>query len=188
MESWSYGFKPNWIAELRAWYSWSDAPPIASCCGIARREFGAGSEELVLKAWEQFSGRSAGFRIRAPPWAPTVQLRSLLFRETQTGAYANARTFMAGSGPLDGGTGINPYWPYVLPLVSALAGLQRYKQTWRRDYARPFSLAVFNKYLLLAADEMQKGLESYRRAALQRQQRSSTEHSAKCSWPSKSNE
>ena len=34
-------------------------------------------------------------------------------------------------------------------------------------YASPFSLSVFNKYLLLAADEMEKGLEDYRRAALQ---------------------
>ena len=29
METWSYGFKPNWVAEMRAWYSWSDAPPLA---------------------------------------------------------------------------------------------------------------------------------------------------------------
>lgn len=33
-------------------------------------------------------------------------------------------------------------------------------------YAQPFSLPVFNKYLLLAADEMEKGLELYRAAAL----------------------
>jgi len=34
------------------------------------------------------------------------------------------------------------------------------------DYVRPFSLPVFNKYLNLAAEEMEKGLDSYRRAAL----------------------
>jgi hypothetical protein len=34
------------------------------------------------------------------------------------------------------------------------------------DYAKPLSLQVFNKYLLKAADEMEKGLESYRAAAL----------------------
>ena len=32
-------------------------------------------------------------------------------------------------------------------------------------YASPFGLPVFSKYLLLAAGEMEKGLESYRRAA-----------------------
>ena len=26
LESWSYGFKPNFIAEMRAWYCWSGAP------------------------------------------------------------------------------------------------------------------------------------------------------------------
>ena len=28
METWSYGFKPNWVAEMRSWYSWTDAPPL----------------------------------------------------------------------------------------------------------------------------------------------------------------
>ncbi len=56
MESWSYGFKPNFIAEMRTWYSWTDAPPLDQLLHmIARREFGAGSEDLILAAWKQFS-------------------------------------------------------------------------------------------------------------------------------------
>lgn len=38
-------------------------------------------------------------------------------------------------------------------------------------YAQPFSLPVFNKYLLLAADEMEAGLKSYRQAALKAPER-----------------
>ena len=53
MESWSYGFKPNFVAELRDWYSWSDAPPLDDLLRqIARRDFGAGSEALVLACLE----------------------------------------------------------------------------------------------------------------------------------------
>ena len=27
-ESWSYGYKPNFILEMRAWYCWTEAPPL----------------------------------------------------------------------------------------------------------------------------------------------------------------
>src|ERR1019366_8875683 len=56
LESWSAGFQPSFIGEMRSWYSWSEAPPPDLLLPvIARQEFGPGSEELVLAAWAHFS-------------------------------------------------------------------------------------------------------------------------------------
>ena len=56
LESWSSGYTPNFMTELRAWSCWSDAPPLDELLGaIAARDFGAGGKEMVLKAWDHFS-------------------------------------------------------------------------------------------------------------------------------------
>ena len=56
LESWSSGYNPNFIAELRAWFCWSDAPPLEDLLGaMATRDFGAGGKDAVLKAWDHFS-------------------------------------------------------------------------------------------------------------------------------------
>ena len=48
--------RPNFMTELRAWYCWSDAPPLDELLGaIAARTFGAGGKDMVLKAWDHFS-------------------------------------------------------------------------------------------------------------------------------------
>jgi hypothetical protein len=136
METWSYGFKPNWVAELRAWYSWSDAPPLDDLLGaVARREFGAGTGKLALDAWDRFSR------------AMTVEH-----------SWTDQQRWIAGSG-------INPYWPYAPTRVILWPDFTNQVNVAAR-YAKPFSLPVFNKYLLLAADEMEAGLRSYRQAAL----------------------
>ena len=45
LESWSSGYTPNFMTELRAWYCWSDAPPLEELLGaIASRNFGSGWE------------------------------------------------------------------------------------------------------------------------------------------------
>ena len=55
-ESWSNGYKPNFVAQLRSWYCWTDAPPLESLLkSIARQIFGPGQEDSVLKAWARFS-------------------------------------------------------------------------------------------------------------------------------------
>jgi hypothetical protein len=61
---------------------------------------------------------------------------------------------------------INPYWPYAPTRVVVWPDFTNQVNAATR-YAQPFSLPVFNKYLLLAADEMEAGLKSYRQAALQ---------------------
>ena len=56
LETWSYGFKPNFMANIRAWYSWTDAPPLDDLLRkVARQKFGPGSEDAVLAAWKHFS-------------------------------------------------------------------------------------------------------------------------------------
>jgi hypothetical protein len=60
---------------------------------------------------------------------------------------------------------ISPYWPYAAHDFVLLPDFSNQENTAER-YALPFTLPVFNKYLLLAADEMEKGLQSYRTAAL----------------------
>jgi hypothetical protein len=65
---------------------------------------------------------------------------------------------------------VNPYWPYVQTGFGH-GGYILYPDFTNQinvaeDYAKPLTLRVFRKYLLLAADEMAKGLVSYRKAAL----------------------
>lgn len=166
LESWSYGFKPNFIAEMRAWYSWSDAPTLDELLrSIARREFGAGSEELVLRAWDHFSraiqlvpdtGPNMGTNnaVAAPWFFEKPKPRAMMLEHSWT-----------DPGKWSQDSSLNPYWPYVPSRMILFPDFSnRVNQAER--YARPFSLPVFTKYLSLAADEMEKGLESYRRAAL----------------------
>ena len=166
MESWSYGFKPNWVAEMRAWYSWSDAPPLdALLRAIARREFGAGNEKLALEAWDHFSRAIRLVPDTGPNMGTTNAIGAPFFFEkgeplamTQEHSWTDPERWMQQ-------TEISPYWPFAPRRVILLPDFSNRVNAAER-YARPFSLKVFNKYLLLAADEMAKGLQSYRRAAL----------------------
>jgi hypothetical protein len=60
---------------------------------------------------------------------------------------------------------INPYWPYVPSRLILFPDFTN-KTNVAERYTRPFSVGVFNKYLALAADKMEEGLKSYRKAAL----------------------
>ena len=63
-----------------------------------------------------------------------------------------------------GGLSFSPHWPYA-PRRLILEPDFTNRTNSAEQYADPFSLAVFTKYLLAAADEMEEGLESYRQAA-----------------------
>lgn len=166
MESWSYGFKPNYIAEMRNWYSWSDSPPLEQLLrAIARREFGAGSEDLVLTAWDHFS---KSIRL-VPDTGPNMGTNNavatpLFFRKP--GARAMTLDHSWEDPEIWARTSqINPYWPYT-PRRLILWPDFTNKINVAERYASPFTLPVFTKYLKLAAGEMEQGLKSYRRAAL----------------------
>jgi len=167
IESHSYGFKPNWVAEMRTWYSWSDAPPLDKLLrAIARREFGPGSEELVLKAWDHFSRAIRLMPDTGPTWGTNNAVAAPLFFERpqtpRTMTFEHSWTDQARWSRV---SRVNPYWPYTPSEFFLYPDFSNQVNVAER-YARPLSLPVFNKYLGLAAEEMEKGLRSYRRAAL----------------------
>jgi hypothetical protein len=166
MESWSYGFKPNFVAELRNWYSWSDAPPLDDLLRqIARRDFGAGSETLVLAAWKQLS---AAVRLD-PDTGPTEggnnALANPLFFERPKSHIMTLEHSWTDQKIWSSKSYLNPYWPYTFQQFVFYPDFNNQVNVAER-YAKPFSLPVFEKYLLRTADEMDKGLQSYRLAAL----------------------
>ncbi len=166
LESWSIGLKPNFVAEMRAWYCWSDAPALDVLLRqIARRDFGPGSEELVLDAWKQFS---AAIRM-VPDTGPTAGgnnavANPLFFEEPEPHIMTLKHSFW-DQGEWDKATNANPYWPYVFRDYLFYPDFTN-RVNNAEEYAKPFSLKVFKKYLELASEQMEKGLQSYRRAAL----------------------
>jgi hypothetical protein len=162
LESWSYGFKPNFVAELRAWTCWSGAPPLDELLrAMARRDFGAGAEADVLEAWKRFSQAIRLVPDTGPNWGTVNAVGTPLFLK-QPQPRMQTR-FHSWSATRPGG--VNPYWPYV-PARLILWPDFNNKVNAAARYAQPFSLPVFMKYLRLAADEMEAGLRPYRRAAL----------------------
>jgi hypothetical protein len=166
LEAWSYGFKPNFMAEIRAWCSWTDAPPFNELLrAIARRDFGAGAEDAVLAAWERFSQAIRLVPDTGPNMGTTNAIGSPFFFEKPK---PRTLTMDHSWTPTDiqaGGLSLSPYWPYAPARVILVPDFTN-RTNSAVEYAQPFSLPVFNKYLLLAASEMEKGLESYRSAAL----------------------
>lgn len=166
MESWSYGFKPNFVAELRAWYSWTGAPPLNELLrAIARREFGPGSEDLALTAWDHFS---KAIRL-VPDTGPNMGTNNSIgapffFQKPKPRAIVVEHSWSV-PGIQAGGVSVSAYWPFAPDRVILVPDFSNHSNV-AAEYAAPFSLPVFNKYLLLAAGEMEKGLESYRQAAI----------------------
>lgn len=178
LESWTTGYTPNFMAELRAWYCWSDPPPLEQLLGaIATRSFGPRGREPVLKAWDFFS---QAIRL-VPDTGPTMGTSNsignpLFFKEpparTVTFKYSWTDDVM-WMGYMGGE--INPYWPFTASRLVFYPDFTN--QTNRAElYAQRVSgigmvkekrvLPVFLKYLRLASDRMEEGLNLYRAAAL----------------------
>lgn len=166
LESWSYGFKPNFVAELRNWYSWSGAPPLDELLrSIARRDFGAGSEDKVVAAWEHFS---AAIRLNpdtAPRAGGNVAIANPLFFEKPKARIVTYEHSWTDQDVWSKDARLDPGWPYM---PSWMLFMPDFTNAVNRAeaYAKPFSVPVFAKYLRLTAEEMAKGLTSYRQAAL----------------------
>ncbi|MGC8639449.1 MAG: hypothetical protein ACP5XB_06175 [Isosphaeraceae bacterium] len=166
LETWSYGFKPNWVAEMRAWYAWSDAPPLDDLLRrIARREFGPGNEEAVLAAWKHFSEAIQVYPDTGPNWGSCNALAAPLFftrpkprAMTLDHSWSDQRLWSAQSQ-------LNPYWPYVPSRLIFWPDFTN-RQNAVQGYIGFFTIPVFQKYLRLSADRMEQGLQSYRQAAL----------------------
>ena len=178
LESWSTGYTPSFMTELRAWFCWSDAPPLEDLLGaIAAREFGAPQKQDAVKAWDLFS---QAIRL-VPDTGPTMGTshaigNPLFFQEppARTATFTRSWTDHAKWMGYMGGE-INPYWPFT---VSRLVFCPDFSnQTNKAElYARAVSgiqaapdkpvLPVFLKHLRLAAERLGEGLNLYRTAAL----------------------
>ncbi len=168
VESWSYGFQPSFVGEMRCWYSWSDAPLFDQLLrSIARRDFGPSSDDLVLSSWDHFSqaiclfpqihGALGTTAVAAPLYLekpePGTMTKPEPVRHSWEDEAKRARKLALNpASPTGHGGGLLPDFTNQTNMAERLA--------------RPFTVTVFNKYLLLSADEMGKGLDSYRRAAL----------------------
>ena len=170
MESWSYGFKPNFVAELRNWYSWTDAPPLETLLRqMARRNFGPGSEDRVIGAWKHFSTAITYDPDTGPTAGGNAAVANPLFFQQPASHILTLQHSWTDQEVWSKDSYLNPYWPYVFR--GYMDGYVLYPDFTNHtnvaeEYAKPMSLRVFNKYLLKAADEMEAGVGSYRSAAL----------------------
>ena len=183
LESWSSGYTPNFMTEIRAWYCWTDAPPLDELLrALARRDFGVDNEALVLKAWQHFSRAIRLVPDTGPSMGTNNAVGNPLFLEQPP-----ARTMTLNYSWIDQvkwtgyfGAEINPYWPFTVSRMVFYPDFTN-RTNMAETYARNASgiqivdgeagkdskvLPTFNKYLLLAADEFAQGLVSYRKAAL----------------------
>ena len=178
MESWSSGYTPNFMTELRAWYCWSDAPPLDELLGaIASRDFGADQKEKVLKAWDHFSqairlmpdtGPNMGTNnaIGNPLFFQEPPLRTMTFHHSWKD-HGKWMGYLGGE--------INPYWPFTVSrmvfypdFTNRVNKAELYAQNATGVEVGPETkvLPVFLKYLDQASDQMEEGLKLYRQAAL----------------------
>jgi hypothetical protein len=183
LETWSNGYKPNIIAELRSWSCWTNPPDFNDLLrSLARREFGAGTEELVLRAWEHFSRAIQYVPDTGPSMGTNAAVANPIFLDQPP---ARIMTLHNSWWDEDRKSHwrhrVDPYWPYAHPVVVFTPDFSN-RANRAEAYARARSgigaiesperlagtavLPVFNTYVLRAADEFEKGLVPYRQAAL----------------------
>ena len=183
LETWSNGYKPNFIAELRNWSCWSN--PLDQDVllrSIARREFGAGSEDLVIKAWEHFS---RAIRL-VPDTGPSMGTNNavahpLFFDKPPPRMMTLHNSWWDEDKKTSWRHRMVEYWPYCGRIMVFQPDFNN-RSNRAEVYARARSgisaiespqklkdasiLPIFNRYVIKAADEFEKGLMLYRRAAL----------------------
>jgi len=185
LESWSYGYNPNFVSELRAWDSWSGAPPFEELLrSIARRDFGAGSESLVLEAWQRFSEAIR----RLPDTGPSMGTNSapgnpLFFEKPRPRTMTIEHSWWDQDlWKTHRAARIDPLWPFTrasFTFIPDFSGRENMAERYARQrtgvmrMAKPGQLEgvsvlpVFQKLTLEVADALEAGLVSYRQAALQ---------------------
>lgn len=179
LESWSSGYAPSFMTELRAWYCWSDYPPLEQLLGaIATRDFGAGAKDNVLKAWRLFSEAIGLVPDTGPTMGTSGAIGNPLFFQpppARTATFTRSWTDDVAWMDYLGGE-LNPYWPFT---VSRLVFYPDFSNQANKaeQYARYVSgvesakdrrvLPAFLKQLRLATGKLGEGLSLYRAAALQ---------------------
>jgi hypothetical protein len=183
LESWSNGYKPNFIAELRGWSCWTNPLDQQTLLkSIARREFGAGSEGQVIKSWEHFSKAIQYVPDTGPSMGTNNAVANpLFFEEPPPRIMMLKNSWWDEKQKSHWRHRMNPFWPYAHPIMIFTPDFTN-RTNRAEQYARARSgigaieskerlkttavLPVFNKYVLLAANELEKGLMLYRQAAL----------------------
>jgi hypothetical protein len=139
---------------------------------MASRIFGRDNKELVLKAWEHFSQAIRYVPDTGPNMGTNNAVGNPLFFAEPP---ARAMTLNYSWGDPNKRLGINPYWPFTVKRMVFFPDFSN-KTNRAENYARSATgiqapretklLTVFLKYLKMASDEMEKGLNLYREAAL----------------------
>lgn len=179
LESWSSGYTPNFIAELRYWTCWDNSMSFEELLGaMASRLFGAAQQEKVLQAWQHFD---KAIRL-VPDTGPNMGTNNaignpLFFQEppVRTATFHNSWTDHEGWMGYLGGE-LNPYWPFTVSRMVFYPDFTN-KTNRAEQYARGATgivagkevalLPVFLKHLKMAAAEMEEGLKLYRAAAME---------------------
>lgn len=183
LETWSNGYKPNFIADLRAWSCWTDPPPYDELlAATARSLFGAGNEASVLAAWEHFSQAIQ----YVPDTGPSMGTNSavanpLFFEEPPPRMMTLYNSWWDEDQKSHWRHRVIPQWPYAHPIMVFYPDFTN-KINKAEQYARSRSgigqlesaerlknvsvVNVFNDYALRASDEFEAGLKTYREAAL----------------------
>lgn len=173
LESWSSGYKPNFMAQMRAWTCWTDAPTRDDLlAATASQIFGKEQKDLVLKAWHHFSEAIKLVPDTGPNMGTNNAIGNpLFFEEPPLRTVTYHHSWEDPSQVLH----VNPYWPFT---VSRMVFYPDFNNQINKaeGYARSATgvevdkdkavLPVFLKYLHLAADQMEEGLKLYRKAAL----------------------
>jgi len=173
LESWSSGYKPNFLTGLRAWTCWTNAPSRDELFGnIASGLFGKEQKELVLKAWDHFS---QAIRL-VPDTGPNMGTNNavgnpLFLKEPPLRTVTYKYSWGDPARRLD----VNPYWPFTVSRMVFYPDFTN-KINKAEQYARSATgvqvgndrkvLPVFLKYLKLADEQMEEGLKLYRDAAV----------------------
>ncbi|MCK9413683.1 MAG: hypothetical protein M0Q53_15395 [Prolixibacteraceae bacterium] len=169
LESWSSGYKPNFISELRAWTCWSDAPTIDELLNfIAARIFGEEGKLKAVKAWYFFSQAIKLVPDTGPNMGTNNAVGNPIFFQVpplRTNTYYHSWTDFDN----------NPYWPFTVSRMVFYPDFTN-KTNKAELYARSATgieveeqtkvLPVFLRYMKKAADMMEEGLILYREAAL----------------------
>ena len=173
LESWSSGYKPNFISEIRSWTCWSNSPSRDELfAAIASKIFGKENKELILKAWDHFSKAIRHVPDTGPNMGTNNAIGNPLFF---TEPPARTLTLNYSWGDPGKRLSVNPFWPFTVSRMVFFPDFTN-KTNRAENYARSATgivvppetklLPLFLKYLKLAIDEMENGLNYYREAAM----------------------
>jgi hypothetical protein len=178
LESWSSGYKPNWVAELRAWYCWTDRPSLDDLLRrFAAREFGKRNADIVIEAWKHFSDAIKLVPDTGPRMGTNSAVGNPIFFEKPPPRTATFNYSWKDQNQWMGylRAGIVPEWPFTAFYLIFCPDFTN-RTNRAESYARTASgvqtdpdtplLPTFLKYLRMAAAQMEKGLALYRQAAL----------------------